>query len=126
MKYPRTDKTFAPESGKIFVFGSNLRGAHGGGAARFAHDKLGALMGCAQGPTGQSYAIPTKDFRIETLPLADIANYVGDFLAYAAEHPEIAFFVTRIGCGLAGLDDEQIAPMFAGATPNVELPDGWT
>ena len=105
-------------SDAIFVFGSNLAGRHGAGAALYAQDIYEAQYGVGQGRTGQAYAIPTKDENIHTLPLDRITGYVSDFLKYATEHPEEVFFVTRIGCGLAGYKNEQIAPMFRGAPEN--------
>lgn len=109
----------------IFVFGSNLAGRHGKGAALFAKQHHGAVYGQGLGLQGNSYAIPTKDHQIQTLPLSDIGFYVRDFLWYAREHPEMTFNVTRIGCGLAGYTDAQIAPMFRGAPSNCNLPEGW-
>lgn len=109
----------------IFVFGSNLAGRHGRGAALFARQYRGAQYGVGVGRTGQSYAIPTKDEQIRTLPLDRINVYVAEFLDYARAHPGLAFEVTRIGCGLAGYIDQQIAPMFMGAPDNCQLPDGW-
>lgn len=109
----------------VFVFGSNLAGVHGAGAARVAAERYGAARGVGVGLRGHSYAIPTKDHRIQTLPLDQIARHVADFLAVAAANPERPFVVTRIGCGLAGYDDHEIAPMFAGAPVNCLLPDGW-
>lgn len=109
----------------IFVFGSNLAGRHGKGAALTARQKHGAQYGVGVGPTGSAYAIPTKDEHLMTLPLVRIALYVADFIAYARDHPATDFEVTRIGCGLAGHTDAQIAPMFAEAPANCHLPDGW-
>ena len=109
----------------IFVFGSNLAGMHGGGAAAFARLSCGAEMGVAIGRTGRAYAIPTVDAQIQPLPLERIRFNVATFLAYAAAHPEMTFEVTRIGCGIAGFTDDQIAPLFAGAPENCSLPDGW-
>ena len=109
----------------IFVFGSNLAGRHGAGAALYARKHFGAAYGTGRGRTGNAYAIPTKDERIKTLPLNRIAQYVSDFIAYAKAHPDLSFQVTRIGCGLAGYLDHQIAPLFAGAPDNCILPDGW-
>lgn len=105
---------------EVFVFGSNLAGMHGGGAAWVAYRKFGAVMGQGVGLQGQSYAIPTMHGGIET-----IAPYVDEFIAFAKEHPELFFYVTRIGCGIAGFRDSQIAPLFAGAIgiPNICLPD---
>ena len=106
-------------SGEIFVFGSNLAGMHGSGAARVAHMKFGAEWGVGVGLTGQSYAIPTMQGGVET-----IAPYVDDFIAFAAEHPDLTFLVTPIGCGIAGFTPEEIAPLFVKAldVPNVLLP----
>ncbi len=111
--------------GTIFVFGSNLAGRHGAGAALYAHDCYEAEYGVGQGRTGQSYAIPTKDELIHTLPLDRIVNYVTEFLQYTYTHPEEEFFVTRIGCGLAGYKNEQIAPMFRGAPENCIFDIAW-
>jgi hypothetical protein len=109
----------------IFVFGSNLAGRHGAGAALYARQHHGAIYGRGVGPQGQSYAIPTKDGSLRPLGLKQIAAYVQEFLAYAASHPELRFQVTRIGCGLAGYKATDIAPMFVGTPGNCELPEGW-
>lgn len=109
----------------IFVFGSNLAGRHGKGAALDARREYGAVYGVGVGRTGDAYAIPTKGHSLQTLPLYVIAGYVKDFILYATDHPELEFFVTRVGCGLAGYSDDQIAPLFAGAPPNCELPKAW-
>ena len=108
----------------IFVFGSNEAGRHGTGAAKAAR-KHGAIYGQGRGRQGDSYAIPTKDKHLETRPLQSIALDVQIFIEYANAHPELTFEVTRIGCGLAGYKDGDIAPMFRGAPPNCVLPDGW-
>ena len=107
---------------EIFVFGSNLQGAHGGGAARIAYEKFGAEWGVGVGRTGQCYAIPTMQGGVET-----IRPYVDEFIRYAQQNPDLIFLVTRIGCGIAGFTDEQISPLFEAAhdLPNVALPDGW-
>ena len=106
-------------SNQIFVFGSNLAGAHGGGAARIAVEKFGAIMGRGVGLQGQSYAIPTMQGGVNT-----IAPYVDEFIAFAKQHPELTFLVTRIGCGIAGFTPREIAPLFTGAinVPNIHLP----
>ena len=109
----------------IFVFGSNLAGRHGKGAALCARNVHGAVYGVGVGRTGNAYAIPTKDERIRTLPLERIAGYVAEFLEYAKAHPDIEFEVTKIGCGLAGYRESDIAPMFKDAPLNCHLPDGW-
>ena len=110
------------EPNEVFVFGSNLAGMHGGGAARIAFEQFGAEWGVGVGPTGQCYAIPTMQGGVET-----IRPYVDDFIRYAEQHPERTFLVTRIGCGIAGFTDEQIAPLFTAARDlqNVALPEGW-
>ena len=107
---------------EIFVFGSNLAGMHGGGAAYMAHTLFGAEWGVGVGRTGQCYAIPTMQGGVET-----IRPYVDEFIDYAKQHTELLFLVTRIGCGIAGFTNEEIAPLFRAAfdMPNVALPDGW-
>ena len=108
----------------IFVFGSNLAGIHGAGAALFARQNHGAVYGQGVGMQGESYGIPTKDENLQTLPLFRIKPYVDDFIVFAKAHPELTFQVTRIGCGLAGYTDTDICPMFVEAPTNCELPDG--
>jgi hypothetical protein len=110
---------------KIFVFGSNLAGIHGAGAAAFAVKNHGAIWAQGVGLQGSSYGIPTKDFNIRTLPLAKVNYYVEDFIAFAKKHPEMTFNVTAIGCGLAGYTPEQIAPMFKNAPQNCTLPESF-
>lgn len=109
---------------EIFVFGSNLAGRHGKGAALFARQKHGAIYGQGVGLQGSSYGIPTKDASIKTLPLSDINKYVKDFIAFADKNNNLQFMVTPIGCGLAGYTPEQIAPMFSECLllNNVQLP----
>ena len=109
----------------IFVFGSNLAGRHGKGAALTAKMKHGAIQGRGWGPQGHSWAIPTKDENLKTLPLSRIEPYVRQFIADARNHPETDFQVTRIGCGLAGYNDIDIAPMFKDAPDNCLLPNNW-
>ena len=107
------------QEGQIFVFGSNEQGHHDGGAARLALNKFGAIYGKGRGLQGRSYAIPTMSGSLET-----IAREVEEFIMFADAHPEMTFLVTRIGCGIAGYRDEEIAPLFARAysLPNVYLP----
>ena len=107
---------------EVFVFGSNLGGFHGGGAARVAMQRFGAVWGQGVGLQGQSYAIPTMQGGVET-----IKPYVDEFIAFAKAHPELTFYVTRIGCGIAGFQDKEIAPLFADAisVPNIILPLQW-
>ena len=104
---------------EVFVFGSNLQGSRGGGAAAAAVRYFGAVWGQGVGMQGQSYAIPTMHGGVDA-----IRPYVDEFIEYAKGHPELTFLVTRIGCGIAGFRDEQIAPLFADALelPNVVLP----
>jgi hypothetical protein len=109
----------------IFVFGSNLAGIHGAGAALYARKHHGAILGQGIGLQGDSYAIPTKDKKIKTLPLEQIKPHVDEFILFAKSHPELTFQVTRIGCGLAGYTDKDISPMFKDAPANCNLPDGW-
>lgn len=110
----------------ILVFGSNLVGRHGAGAARLAYEQYGACYGVGQGFYGSSYAIPTKDANLNILNLDLINSYVDDFKTFAKSHPQYKFWVTRVGCGLAGYTNEQIAPMFAGAPSNCNFPVEWT
>jgi hypothetical protein len=112
-------------NGNIFVFGSNLAGRHGKGAALCAKQQYGAVYGVGVGLTGSAYAIPTKDEHLNVLPLEVIRGFVDDFIEYAEEHPHMFFMVTRIGCGLAGYKDEEIGPMFAWAPRNCDLPEEW-
>lgn len=105
---------------EIFVFGSNLQGAHGGGAAYIAYEKFGAVWGQGVGLQGQSYAIPTMQGGVKT-----IKPYVDEFIRFAKAHKEYMFLVTRIGCGIAGFAAEQIAPLFYHAmdVENIILPE---
>ena len=117
---PEYIDTLAP--GEIFVFGSNLKGRHAGGAAYAAYRKFGAVMGQGVGLQGKSYAIPTMQGGVET-----IKPYVDKFIDFARSHPELTFLVTRIGCGIAGFTDDEIAPLFKNAhdAENIVLPEGW-
>jgi hypothetical protein len=106
----------------IFVFGSNLAGRHGRGAALYARQHHGAIYGQGVGLQRSSYAIPTKDANLKTLPLTEIDVHVHAFKEFAREHPEMTFHVTAIGCGLAGYKPDQIAAMFKDAPSNCILP----
>lgn len=108
---------------EVFVFGSNLAGMHGAGAARAAVDHFGAVWGCGVGLQGQSYAIPTMQGGVDT-----IAPYVDGFIEFAKKHPELFFYVTRIGCGIAGFRDEEMAPLFSAArgVENICLPKSFS
>lgn len=107
---------------EIFVFGSNLAGRHGKGAALFAKQNHGAIVGQGRGLQGTSYAIPTKGYDLKTLPLNEIRFFVKTFLLFAEENSDMIFNVTPIGCGLAGYRYSDIAPMFKNCPANVRLP----
>ncbi len=109
----------------VFVFGSNLAGRHGAGAAKYAKEHFGAIQGQGRGRQGNSYAIPTKDAKLEPLSLDDIQENVLQFLDYARTHSNTEFVVTRIGCGLAGYSNFDIAPMFKNYPPNCDLDTAW-
>lgn len=104
---------------EIFVFGSNLEGLHGGGAALLAYERFGAIWGQGTGLQGKSYGIPTMHGGIDA-----IAPYVDEFIAFAREHRELKFLVTEIGCGIAGFTIEEMAPLFKDAMDeeNIYLP----
>ena len=118
-------REFTPEritrlkENEIFVFGSNIHGRHGGGAARAAYEKFGAEWGVGEGLTGRCYALPTMEGGVDY-----IAGKVQSFLACAEAHPELKFYVTKIGCGIAGFRAEEIGPLFKDAMQmeNVILP----
>jgi len=109
---------------EIFVYGSNLAGRNGAGAALIAQQMFGARYGVGFGPTGQCYAIPTKDESLKVISLEQIRPYVTVFIEYAKQNPTQIFKLTKIGCGLAGYFPEQIAPMFIAAirVHNIHLP----
>ena len=121
-------RRFTPEriselaENEIFVFGSNLAGAHGGGAARLAYRKFGAVWGEGVGLHGQTYAIPTMQGGVRT-----IKPFVDEFIRFAKESPRLIFLVTRIGCGIAGFQARDIAPLFQAAinVENIILPKGF-
>lgn len=124
------EKRYDPSSLKVFVFGSNKAGIHGAGAALYARTDLKAELGVGRGPMPHSirprcYAIPTKDERLHTLSIEEIRAGVDEFIDFAQKRPDLQFFVTRIGCGLAGYTDHDIAPLFVNAPSNCELPNGW-
>lgn len=113
---------------EIFVFGSNLAGRHGKGAARVAWQQYGAVRGRGHGHHGSSYAIPTKDAQLNTLPLRTVQSYVDMFIGYAQERQDLKFLVSAVGCGLAGFAPVDIAPMFKDTVSlsNVYLPFQFT
>jgi hypothetical protein len=112
-------------AGFIWVFGSNLRGAHGKGAAKIAHKNFAAPYGKSEGRMGAAYGIPLKDARLRTLPLDQIKPYVDDFKVYAQANPGLKFYVTRVGCGLAGYPDEAMAILFRDAPANCNFAEEW-
>lgn len=110
---------------RVFVFGSNEAGIHGAGAAKTAYEKHGARWGFSYGHMGDSFAIPTKDQILDTLPIERIEDYVRGFLAYATGHRKLTFVVTRVGCGLAGIPDPVMALMFKDAPKNCLFDEAW-
>ncbi len=107
------------QPGEIFVFGSNLEGHHGGGAALLAWKKWGAIWGQGTGLQGQTYGIPTMHGGPDR-----IKPYVDEFISFARQHPELTFLVTEVGCGIAGFRPAEIAPLFRDAVDveNIHLP----
>lgn len=113
---------------RVFVFGSNLSGIHGAGAAKHAREAHGAEWGVGEGRTGRSYALPTKEADVRTpRSLDDVRESVGRFVRHARENPGDEFLLTPVGCGLAGFRRSVIGPMFhrAGLPPNVVLATSW-
>lgn len=114
------------QENEVFAFGSNKSGYHGAGAAYIALKKFGAIYGQGVGIQGMSYAIPTKSIGIiRTLTLQEIQEYVDEYIEYAINTPNKVFLTTEIGCGLAGLTSEEVAPLFIKAIPvqNIHLPE---
>lgn len=124
MKYQYHIDGTLPMNEPIFVFGSNESGIHGAGAARVARDLYGAKLGVGFGPMGRCWAIPTKNWKVESLDLEAVRHYIKRFKEYVASSAE-QFFITRVGCGLAGYRDEEIAPMFIGSPANCNFPEQW-
>lgn len=114
-----------PQNGEIFVFGSNLAGRHGAGAALEAAARFGAMAFVGEGRQGQSYAIPTKTRFLKPLPLLRIELHVALFIEYTNLRMYENFFITRVGCGLAGFTDAQIAPMFRECNSNCSFAEEW-
>jgi len=106
----------------VFVFGSNMAGTHQGGAAKTALLHFGAMKGVGRGWSGQSFAIPTMNEHLQQMPLSQIQHYIDDFKVYSKNHLKIKYFITAVGCGVAGYKVEEIAPMFKGISHNVILP----
>lgn len=118
-----------PKSDQIFVFGSNLAGFHGAGAAKFANIDRGLRYG--HGATGWhkdhfTYGIPTKNQNIQTMHISEIKPYIDQFVTFTRHYPDLSFFLTTVGCGLAGFKHEKMAPLFWGLNPdNCSIPDVW-
>lgn len=110
----------------IFVFGSNRLGVHGAGAARFARLQHGAIYGQGEGLQGASYALPTKRTPYVTLELSEIREHIERFKAFAASRLDLTFYVTPVGCGLAGYDQRHIKPLFEPLPPNCRYSKEWT
>lgn len=109
----------------IFVFGSNLSGIHGAGAAAYAKKYYGAQWGVGEGRTGNAYALPTKGVNISFMPLSEVDTHIARFLEHASQNPDNRFKVTCVGCGLAGFNNDEIAPLFIGASRNCYFDLKW-
>lgn len=114
-----------PTNEDIFVFGSNLSGIHGAGAAAFAANYRGAIWGKGEGLMGRSYALPTKGLNISHMGMREIKEHVNEFIHFASGRSDLSFQVTQVGCGLAGGLPEQIAPMFRHAPSNCRFDLAW-
>ncbi|AOA58639.1 A1S_2505 family phage non-structural protein [Acinetobacter larvae] len=127
MSYQYHDETIIRHlaSNTFFVFGSNLAGTHAGGAAKIALQHFGASKGVGRGWAGQSFAIPTMNEHLQQMPLSQIQHYIDDFKTYVQHHPHITFFITAVGCGVAGYKVAEIAPMFKGIAHNVIFPESF-
>jgi len=110
---------------QVFVFGSNLAGRHGRGAAKIAKENFGAVYGIGKGMTGDCYALPTKDFKVLTLSLSSIEMHIDEFIRFAEYHEDFEFLVTEVGTGLAGYSPEVIAPLFKDAPSNCVFSENW-
>jgi len=119
------DKTLPSTTQHIFVFGSNFAGRHGKGAALVASKQFRAERGVGEGRTGNAYAIPTKNERLRVINLNEIRISVFKFIEYAHQNPNDRFFITRVGCDLAGYQNADIAPMFSLAPLNCSFPEEW-
>ncbi|ESK56596.1 A1S_2505 family phage non-structural protein [Acinetobacter tjernbergiae] len=127
MSYQYHDESIVTElpEDTVFVFGSNLAGIHDSGAARVAAQHFAAVKGVGRGWAGQSFAIPTLNEHIQQMPLSQIEHYVDDFKVYAKHHPKMKYFLTALGCGIAGYKVSEIAPLFKGIHPNVIFPESF-
>lgn len=119
------DGTLPKTSDYIFVYGSNIAGRHGKGAALIAKEKFGAEYGVGIGLKGRSYAIPTKDKYLNTLPIPEISKYIEQFKEFTYSRPDLKFWVTSVGCGLAGYKAYDIAPLFRKSNFNCNFPSHW-
>lgn len=124
-KYHYHKDGIVPPNRYVFVFGSNLKGRHGLGAALLASQRFGAVEGEYAGLTGNSYAIATKDRFIKPMSLESIGLHVREFVRFTHERKDLLFFVTRVGCGLAGHDDKDMAVMFKGCYINCSFAKQW-
>lgn len=117
-RHVASDRIASLGENEIFVFGSNIQGSHGGGAAWYAHKNFGAEWGVGEGLTGRTYALPTMEGP------TSLKHAVDNFVACAKQHPELTFLVTAVGCGIAGYTPNEVAPLFKEATSleNVFLP----
>jgi len=127
MSYQYHDETIVTElpEDTVFVFGSDLAGRHDSGAARVAAQHFAAVKGVGRGWAGQSFAIPTLNEHMQQMPLSQIAHYVDDFKIYAKNHPKMKYFLTALGCGIAGYKVSEIAPLFKGIHSNVIFPESF-
>lgn len=113
------------EPNEVFVFGSNTDGRHGKGAAKTALKLFGAKWGVGEGLCGQSYALPTVGNNLSRMSTSNVKKHIDIFIEFAKTHPELIFYVTKVGCGLAGHSESEIKPMFKDAPDNCILPKGW-
>jgi len=110
---------------QIFIFGSNLNGAHGAGAARQAHDDFGAEYGVGEGVTGQSYAFPTLNKNMQKVPTEALEASRDKLFAFAQANPQLEFLLTKVGCGLAGFPEEEMESLFDVVPENIIKPKEW-
>ena len=110
---------------EVFVFGSNKAGQHDGGAAKVAYDKFGAIYGIGHGLVGQSYAFPTLGKNLEKLDELDLKHAVTIFKYTVMRLPAVTFYLTKVGCGIAGYPEEDMKKLFINTPPNVIKPEGW-
>ena len=110
---------------QLLVFGSNLAGRHGAGAAKQAHDQFGAQYGVGEGITGQSYAFPTLGMRLEQLPMADLCAARDRLYKCCSIFPSTEFLLTKVGCGLAGYPESEMRALFVDPPANLILPEDW-